>query len=283
MSKRNFSILLVVSALVALAVFFIPSRTGQDAGIEHAAFLPELAAVVNNLDQVRVHSQGGTEVVTLERRDGGWVVQESHDYPADWGVLRPLLADLSQAEVVEEKTSNPEYYDRLGVEDPLQDEAESRLIEFPGRDALPAVIVGNRAQGREGQYLRRQDEARSVLVDRTITLPLNASGWLAGEIIDISDDRVLSARITHADTEAVEIHRESTEVTDFTLANRPEGRETRSAWTVNQLASVLSSLTLDAVAPADDVDWDEAIEYRLKTDDGLQVTAWFAEDEEHRW
>lgn len=283
MSKRHFSILLVITVIVAVAVFLVPRPTGRDASVEPSVYLPELAAVVNDLSLLRVTSEGGAEVVTLERGEGGWVVKESHDYPADWGVLRPLLANLSQAEVVEEKTSNPEYYDRLGVEDPSVEGAQSQLIEFPGRDVVPAVIVGNSAQGRDGQYLRRQDEARSVLVDREIRLPLDTSAWLDPDIIDVPEDEVVLVRIRHPDGETIEIERNSTEVTDFTLNGIPEGRKTRSAWTINQLASTLSALTLDGVAPVDEVEWEDAIALEVRTEDGLEVSARLAEDEEHRW
>lgn len=283
MSKRHFSILLVITVIVAVAVFLVPRPTGRDASVEPTVYLPELAAVVNDVSMLRVTSEGGSGVVTLERREGGWVVQESHEYPADWGVLRPLLADLSQAEVVEEKTSNPEYYDRLGVEDPTAEGADSKLVEFPGRDVVPAVIVGNSAQGREGQYLRRQGEARSVLVDREIRLPLDRSGWLDRDIVDIPEDDVVAVTIRHGDGEVIEIQRSSTEVTDFTLNDIPEGRKTRSAWTINQMASALSALQLDGVAPVDEVSWAGAIALEVSTEDGLQVKAQLAEDEEHRW
>lgn len=283
MSKRHFSILLAITVVVALAVFLVPSRTGRDATVEPIAFLPELKAVVNDLEQLRITANGGEDVVTLARREEGWVVREFHDYPADWSVLRPLLANLSQAEELEQKTSNPVYYDRLGVEDPLGADATSKLIEFPADDALPAVIVGDSAQGREGQYLRLQDEAASVLVDRAIDLPIDSAGWLRREIVDVPQEEVISVEVSHPDGEVIEIHRNSTDVTDFTLENIPEGRKTRSAWTINQLASVLSGLELDAVAPVDEIDWEGAIAIRVVTADGLQVDARLAETEEHRW
>lgn len=283
MSKQHFSILLLVAVIVAAAVFLVPSRTSRDASVEPDVFLPALADVVNEIEQVRITANGGSEVVTLERRDDAWVVRESYDYPADWAVLRPLLADLSQAKVVEQKTSNPEYYHRLGVEDPAAEDAQSKLIEFPANDALPAVIVGDSAQGREGQYLRLQDQAASVLVDRAIELPVDATGWLQGDVVDVPDSEVVGVRVTHADGEVVEIQRNSPEVTDFTLNNLPEGRQTRSAWTLNQLASVLSALQLDAVSPVVDVNWDGAIALQVRTADGLVVDAWLAEDGEHRW
>ena len=219
MSKRHFSILLLIAVVVAVAVFLIPSRTGQESEQEHGLFLPELADAVNDISMVRISAKGGAEVVTMERSDSAWIVSESSGYPADWSVLRPLLADLSQAEVVEEKTSNPEYYHRLGVEDPDTEDAVSKLIEFPGNENLPGVIVGNSAQGRDGQYLRLQGEARSVLVDRDITLPLNINGWLARDIIDVPDSDVVSVQITHPDGEVVAIERESTDESDFAHAD----------------------------------------------------------------
>lgn len=283
MSKRHFSILLLITVVVAVAVFLVPSRTGRDAAVDPTVYLPELAPVVNDLEQLRITANGGDDVVNLQRGKDGWVVREFHDYPADWSVLRPLLANLSKAEVLEEKTSNPAYYDRLGVEDPLGEESTSKLIAFPGNVNLPAVIVGDSAQGREGQYLRLQNQAGSVLVDRPIDLPVDSAGWLRREIVDIPQAEVVSVQISHADGEVVDIHRNSTDVTDFTLENIPEGRRTRSAWTINQLASVLSGLELDAVAPVDDVGWEGAIALRVVSADGLQVDARLAETEEHRW
>ena len=283
MSKRHFSILLFISLAVALAVFLIPSRTSRDASAEPSIYLPELASVVNDVEQIRITSNGGSEVVTLDRNETGWSVREFSGYAADWSVVKPLLADLSQAEVLEAKTSNPQYYDRLGVEDPLSEGSESTLIEFPDKESVPPLIVGNQAQGREGQYLRRQDEARSVLVDRTITVPFESEGWLEREIVDVPESEVVNVRVSHSDGETIEIGRLGTDVDDFTLSGIPEGRKTKSAYSVNQMASALSSLTLDGVAPVEDIAWDGAIELTVTAASGLQIDARLVEDEEQRW
>jgi len=283
MSKRHFSYLLLVAIVVTIAVLLVPSKTGRQAEHEAGPFLPQLAERINDISVVRLSTMGGAEVVTLERVNSAWVVQESSAYPADWSVLKPLLADLSQAVVVEVKTSNPEYYHRLGVEDPDLEDSVSKLIEFPGDESLPGVIVGNSAQGRDGQYLRLQGEARSVLVDRDITLPLNSAAWLSREIVDVADSDVVSVSISHPDGGRVAIERESADVTDFTLLDIPEGREAASAWSVNQLASVLSGLELDGVSPAEEHDWSNAGELQLVTSDGLQVVVLMIEEDENRW
>ena len=49
---------------------------------------------------------------------------------------------------------------------------------------LPAVIVGNDAQARDGQYVRLRDEAGSVLIDRSLDLPGETNGWLDRNVIE---------------------------------------------------------------------------------------------------
>lgn len=283
MSKKHFSILLVVSIVVAAVVFLMPSRTGREASFAPYAFLPALADAVNDVALVRITSRAGEDVITLERGEDGWVVQEFNRYPADWATLKPLLAALSQAQVIEEKTSNPEYYDRLGVEDPLQEGAEGTLVEFPDDENLPAVVVGTRAQGREGQYLRLNSEAKSVLVDRSISLPFDRANWLQRDIVDIPDTDVISVTITHPDGESIHLSRESTDDTDFVLQDIPEGREAKSTWAVNQVASALQGLKLEAVAPLEEVDFSEAVHFKVTSQTGLVVTADVVSDGEHRW
>lgn len=283
MSKKHFSILLAITVVVGLAVVLLPSRTSREASVKPGVYLPELAAAINDVEQVRITSDGGEEVVTLVRGAEGWVVQESYEYPADWSALRPLLASLSQAQVVEAKTDNPEYYHRLGVEDVDQPDAQGTLVSFPGSADLPGVIIGNAAQGREGQYMRRQDAAQSVLVDQAIRLPVSSAGWLNRSVVDLPQDEVLSVAVEHADGEQVRISRVSTEVNDFTLEGLPEGRKTRSAYSINQLASVFDGLDLESVLPADEVSWENASEVRMVSESGLQLNGYLVEDGEHRW
>jgi hypothetical protein len=77
--------------------------------------------------------------------------------------------------------------------------------------------------------------------------------------------------ILHPGGERVVARKASADDEDFTLEDIPEGREVRSAWTVNSLANSLSALTLDAVAEEGDVNWADATRFGLVTADGLRV------------
>jgi len=273
MSRRHFSWLLGITIVVAVAVLLVPGKTGREAVRESELLLPELAAQVNEVAWLRIVSAGNETVATLARQGNGWVVEESGGYRADWPKLKKLLADLAQAEIVEAKTATPAYYDRLGVEDVAAKEAGGILIEFDAASGIPALIVGNRAQGRSGRYVRLRHVEASALIDRDLEVPAERSAWMDRAVIDISDDEVVEVVITQADGAKLHIARASTDVENFTLQDIPDGREVRSDWTVNAPANALSGLTLEDVRPDGELDWSGAVQYRLVTADRLVIDA----------
>ena len=144
-------------------------------------------------------------------------------------------------------------------------------LAFAASTGLPAVILGNDARGREGQYARLAGAARSVLLDRSLDLPADRSAWLDRSIIDISDSEVVEVEIRHADGEIVVARKSSADDEDFVLEGVAEGFEPKSAWTVNSLAGSLSSLDLDDTSRADQLNWEGASSFRLLSADGLNV------------
>lgn len=271
MSRKHFSWLLVITLVVAAAVLLVPGKTGREAGLEKTALLPDLPQRVNELDQVRFVGAGDTVIATLQRTEDHWQVEELYGYRADWNRLRALLADLAQAEVVEAKTANPEYYGRLGVEDVASAAASGVRIEFSEASGVPAVIIGKRAEGREGRYVRVQGAAASALIDRNLDLPQTREDWLAKTIVDVADSEAVEFEIRHADGERIVARKVSADDEHFALQDIPEGREIRSAWTVDSLAGSLSALNLEAVAPESEIDWNGAVRFGLVTADGLRL------------
>jgi len=273
MSRKHFSLLLGVTLVVALLVLLMPGKTGRESEVEKSRLLPDLQQQVNQLDWLRITGPGGEVIATLSRGEDYWRVDEVSLYRADWGQLKTLLSDLAQAEVVEAKTGNPDYYGRLGVRDVNEPEAGGVMIEFPDSSGLPALIVGNRAQGRDGHYVRLRDAAESVLIDRSLEVSRDRTSWLEKEIIHVADSEVVEVELVRADGERVVAAKASADDENFALQDIPEGREIQSAWSVNSLANGLASLTLDEVVPATDIDWSGAARFGLVTADGLRVDA----------
>ena len=89
--------------------------------------------------------------------------------------------------------------------------------------------------------------------------------------------------MAHSDGEAFSASKVSADDEDFNLKDLPEGRELLSAWSLNNMASALSSLQLDDVSPVDSIDFADAATFSLMTADGLQVEVQLAESEEQSW
>jgi len=283
MSKKHFSALLLITILVAALVLLIPGKTAKESAFEKHRLLPALAPIVNDIEYLQLTGAEGKIIATLNRRDGNWLLAEFSDYHADWTVLRQLLSDLAAAEVIEKKTSNPEFYSRLGVEDVAAPDAGGVLIGFAQDTGLPSLIAGDRAQGRQGQYVRLSGGDQSLLIDRLLNVPTDSLQWLDREIIDIPEGEVVEASIIHPDGEQILLQKVSADDTDFELQNIPSGREVKSNWTVNSIGGNMASLRLDAVAPDSDIDWSDAVEFRVLTADGLQVSAQLVSTQDQYW
>ena len=273
MSRMHFSWLLLATFLVGAVVLILPQQTAKDIAPVSGRFIPGLEDQVNEISWLQLTAAGGRTVATLERKGDLWEVNEASGYRADWDKVRELLSGLAQAVLVEPKTANPEYYDRLGVEDVNLESASGTMVSFAPETGLSPVIVGNNARGRTGHYVRLADSESSALIDTVMNVPAERSAWLETSIVDIPDAEVVEVEITHPDGEVVKIFKASADDENFQLQNVPEGREAKSDWSVNALGNVLSGLELDEVAVGEDLDWEGASHLYLLTADGLVIEA----------
>lgn len=283
MSKKHVSWLVGAILIVAALLLLVPGKTGKESGFEPVSLVPGLAGRVNDIARVRVVRAGNQPVATLARGDSGWTVEEVHSYPADWSRIKALLASLAQAEVAEQKTSNPEYFGRMGVADIAQEQSSALLVELgEGADQV-RLLIGNGAQGREGQYVRFADGDQVLLIDRALSVPAQTSEWIDRSIIDLPEAEVVELDLVHPDGETLSIRKVSAGETDFRLLHIPKGREIESSFSVNALGGSLAALRLDEVKPESEVDWSTAVHVRALTADGLEIDADFAGDETGGW
>ena len=167
--KRRFLYLVVLTsvALLALWVFTLKDQS-PDRSRADTLLLPEISEQVNVVDRVEIVTAGNQVAASLIKSEKGWQLEQMDGYRADWPNLQTLLAALAQARVIETKTDKPEYYDRLGVEDISTADAGGVLLKLGIGDQITGVVIGHQAQARQGQYVRLQNSAASVLVDRRL-------------------------------------------------------------------------------------------------------------------
>jgi len=186
---------------------------------------------------------------------------------------------LAEARIVEEKTSSPEHYEKLGVDDP-EDGGKGTKIIVDGEGVSYAIILGESAQGNH-RYARLAGEETSYLVDRDPNIPAAASDWLLADILDIDSKQVRSVTITHDNGETIAITKETEDQTDFSVLDIPAGRELSYPTVANGIAGALKALKFDDVQKSIDGPFETSAVF--ETWDGLQVTARVRTDDEDTW
>lgn len=273
MNQRNLLILFVALGLVALASWLL-TADGPGSLSEGEPVLPGLADVLNEIDAVTIRRAGGDTVAQLRRDEAGWVLADRDGYPANFDRIRQNLRGLAEATIFEAKTSNPEFYDRLGVSDIADADAQGTELEINAPGYGAQIIVGRTDEGGgKLAYVRRTGEAQSYLVTASLDMGDAAADWLDNRIIDLPSARVRSVQISHPDGEILAIAKPRSESTNYTVADVPEGRSLTYDGAANAIGAALASLNLDDVqlASAVDTNGSEATVTTFESFDGLTV------------
>jgi hypothetical protein len=281
MTTRTVAIL--AAALVVLIVLVVAGqRTSTGPAGAGDRFVPDLEAALGEIDRVTVVTANNETVATLEKRPESWVVADKNGYVANAAKLRQALTALAEARVLEQKTSTPELYGRIGVQDVTAADAGgiSIALSAPGRE-LPTIILGL-AEGSKYRYARRAGEAQSFLIDRNPDVPRAAAQWVDSVIVDVRGERVREVTITHPDGEVVRISKASAELANFDVAGVPEGRELSYPGVANTIGNALRELNLEDVEQSTAAaEQPTVVEYR--TFDGLVVRVTGVERNDENW
>ena len=246
-----------------------------------ALLLPGLGEDLDQVARMTITGAGAEPVATLERNDATWSVVERDGYPADVEKVRHTLISLAEARIVEAKTANPEFYDRLGVKDVDSVDSGGVAVTLAGTRSPVNVIVGD-SEGASQTYVREVEQAQSLLIDRDPDVGRNTTDWLATEILTIPGSRVARVTVIHPDGDVVSVSKADAGQTDFDVEAIPPDRELQYASVANVMGTVLSNLNLQDVEPRGDTDGPVTVTEFL-TFDGLAITAESLEREDEAW
>lgn len=280
MTARRVATLLVAAVVIIALGMWLSSRRIVDA--ESGAGAPVIAglkAQVNEVSEVRI-SRGDGSKVTLRKTPTAWVVGE-REFPADSGKVRKLLLDLTELSVVEPKTSDPEKYAQLGVEDTTTPTATGTRVELATPEKVHAVIIG-RSSGMKSTYMRATDAKQSVLATPQVMVDTDPKRWLDNSLVDIAEANVREIEVTPSSGPSYKVAREKKEDTTFNVTGIPKGRELSSPDVASSLARELAAFTLTDVrkASAAAAAKPKAI---YRTFDGLELQLTGREDGERRY
>jgi len=204
MNRQRFTALLVAALLAISGALYLSTQRNLPRDPHGMALLPSLAGELNSLSALTVR-KGAAAPVTVHKQGEQWTVAERADYPADVPKLKKLLLALSDAKIREEKTSNPDSYAVIGVEDPSTPGAGGTQIELTAQNGKHAVIVGKSAG--EGTFIRRAGEKTSYIVDPAISVEAEPRYWIDARLLDIPTDKIQSVESKPASGAAYSVHR----------------------------------------------------------------------------
>ena len=276
---KTLSSLAVIAAVLIIVAVFMAEQQEPGAPPANRPVFPELKAVINDVTELSMATQSGA--ITLHRQEDTWRVKEKHDYPADLGTVRETLIGLAELTTLEPKTRKPELYEKLGLQDV---EAEGSLStgitlkDATGNTVVAAIIGNDRPAQRKGGYkelfIRKAGDPQTWLAEGRLMVEKNPGKWLDKELVQIETKRVRRLTVTHPDRTRLVVEKARPADLNYQMADLPEGLEIESQFTVNNIVSTVTSLSLDDVKPRSEVPFDgqPVVTAVFETFDGLQGT-----------
>ena len=271
---------LVIVLIVGAGLYYISSsktsiNTSERIG---SPILPGLLESVNNISQITITQAGNETVATLKASGEGWTIEERNDFPADISKIRAVALALAQASIIEEKTSNPELYHKLGVEDLNLAEAQGMQVRLDYGDQSQTLIVGKPGpQINKNRYVRLADSETSWLVDKKIDVKHDAAYWLRKDLFSVEPDEGLKVDIIMPDNSRLIIQNSHQEDNTFAVANLSDPNSQVVQAELDQVTNALSSFQLLDVAKAEifaDNEPTMHVEYLLKQGMVIKLTAY---------
>ena len=124
MNKRNLAIAIATILVVVLA-WKTSQQRAPTTEITSARLYPDLIEQLNDI--VHVSIETAETATALAKSDGGWVVANRDDFPAEFSAIKLTLLNLAETIVLDKKTSKPENYAKLGVSG-IEDEAGDSVL-----------------------------------------------------------------------------------------------------------------------------------------------------------
>ncbi len=292
-TKTWLGLAVVTAVVVAGAAYTVVQRDAatSEQTVEGALF-PDLIDRVNDVRTVTVTK--GDQTWTIRLGDAGWTMDEKDGYRASADRVKKTVVAMADLKILEPKTSNPDLYRKIGVDDVDKPWSEAVLVALQddGGSDLAALLIGKTRSHESGAkpaevYVRKPGEAASWLVEARLDVKPEAMAWLDPETLKVDKGRVRRVATIHPDGETVVIDRANETVDFFTLQSIPEGQKLRSTQRLGSMAAGLEFLGHKDVAPADGHDFDgKAAVTELTTGDGLRVTVEVLPepvDEDHHW
>jgi hypothetical protein len=258
MRGKTLTILLITLAVVAGAGVLL-LRSKSSAPLDGTIGAPLFQNLPVN-DIAAIQMKSAQTSAALARKDNQWVVEDRHDYPADFSRLTEMIRQLKDLKVGRRFEASEETLKRLGLKDPADPSAgeEERALRVLLKDKDGTVLAdirlgkprisGAERQFPDGQYVRMGEDPTVSLVDRALNAySAEPTSWLDRKLAEAPAGEVRKLSCTNAKGEVLYAFERTESGKDLSpLVKIPKGKVLDKG-SVNRVAGGLSSLRLEDV------------------------------------
>jgi hypothetical protein len=307
-SRKRFGLILAAALIAICGALYLSSRRSLQHDTVDVLLLPSLAPELDTVTEVVVRKGSATPAVTLHRNNDQWSVLQLGDYPADIAKVHKLLLGLSEAKIVEEKTSNPANYSIIGVEDPTQPGAGGAEIALSAKDGKHVLIVGKPIG--EGDFVRRAGEVKSYSVAPSVSVETEPKAWIDPRLFSIQSTLIQGVELKSSTGPGYVLHRlkpseekpgeansqkpkpdeqkppgpqPGPAAAEFALEAVPAGRKAVDAKALAPSRVALMDVRAEDVAKASEIDFSKSTQAVFTLSDGNVLTVTGAAIGDKRW
>ncbi len=267
-------------AVLAVAIAFTPETKQSDRQAEssYQPLMPELKTHINDVDRISV-SRGEEQITVYMDSNQQWRVKEAADYPASSVEIRKLLLYLSQSELRDKKTANPELLPRLKLDAPQA----FTLTLWDGEEQLHQLLLGKLTPEKSATYVRTSaDDLQSYTATGQLVVSANPLDWLFYDLFSVKINRVRSVEYNLEGHKSYRYSRETPDV-QLTLSDLPEDKELKQRYQIVSPAAFVEKLNFTEVVPREKADGEALGNVTVTTFDGLKIlfTLYRVEFENH--
>lgn len=272
--KRLLLLIMITAVFSWIAIdSSLQQRPDETSSKKLDLFAPKLAGAISQITRITLTREDDDNVILTRDEHNIWRVASRSNYPADSERIQKLISTLSSGLQLEEKTSNPELFQHLGL-DPKK-ALRLKIIGTSDNEPLLDTYIGEFKQELGGTYLRRVRDQQSWLVSGEITPDNSQTYWLRQELFSIETPRIHTITATHISSpelsQTLEIGR-STPTELLNVVNKPAWAQAPNTYNIDILSSAFADLNLADVQPTTNTSvMNKPLDIVMTTFDGLEL------------
>ena len=278
--KTNKILLLALALVVATGISVWLTKNSQVQDVVSQTLLGDFNDQLKSLQKITIRSRDAV-AFSAEQVDNQWYATHLSDverFPVDTDALSVFVGQLHQAKLLEAKTQNVNLYARLGVEDLIVENSQSRSLLLQTDKSTFDLLIGNNSSNGLGTFVRSPESKQSWQIDRVLNLPSDQFSWLKNPVLDMTADD-----INHAELQGKEGWVIANQDDDFGLVGL---QQTDNLIYPSVLANTISSIletSYERVTPAASAQLPESVVATLflESEKGPLTIRVYSADEQH--